>query len=554
MKISKYILIIVALTSTISLFGSCHGEYFSITELLNHDPKDHHIFTCEILKTYIRGISYESIAVVKKRYRGNPKDTIYIHTGGGTTAGGQKLYPKSQWLIFSTTQDSLHYGATVCDFLSTKIKKGNSTECGRDVSPLGKIYIEVLEEYEIIRNSKYSGSKEIKGGNKLVAKGNFESGISDGNWIHYSRRDEFEEEIKRSEISYKDGMLHGKYNIYYEDDEQNIIIERRVYQFDLPEMIKYDRYQKKYEYESDRERIVTSTYFDSSGIKLKEYSWRVLDYNSEQYDGIGYQHGHYLNKLARDSSKYSPLAEGYYFRGARVGEWNFFDKKGELVDTQVYPEMPEEEQQFLIYDEEGNIKVIGRYIEGKRIGIWKYFYDSKLEREEAYNSNGERISKTRIYSSGGIEFTPYLNNLKHGQKIIFNGDNTIRSIENYENGRLNGKSIFFNEDGLIRKESRYVNSREFTVNKNGESSYVGNGFLNGYVVQYNYKTKEKSAEGEYWNGYKIGIWIEYEKGGGYKKEYYPTEEEDLMNQCGHAMPKLTEQYDEDGNLVNSWEY
>lgn len=553
MKISEYILIIIALTNSINLFGSCHGEYFSITELLNHDPKNHHIFTCEILQTYIRGISYESIAVVKKRYIGRPNDTIYIHTGGGTTAGGQKLYPKSEWLIFSTTKDSLHYGATVCDFLSTKINKGNSSKCERSINPLGKIYIEVLEEYEAIRNSKYSGSKEIKGGSKLIARGNFKSGIPDGNWIHYSRQDEFEKEIKRSEISYKNGMLHGKYNIYYEDNEQNIIIEKRVYQFNLPEIIEYDRYQKKYEYKNDRERIVTLTYFDSSGIKLKEYSWEVLDYNSKKYDGIGYQHGYYFNKLARDSSKYSPLAEGNYFRGARIGEWKFFDKKGVLVNTKTYPEIPEEEQRLLLYDEEGNIKVSGQYIDGKRIGIWKYFYDAKLNSEEAYNSNGERISKTHIYSSGGIEFTSYLNNLMHGQKIIFNEDNTIRSIENYENGKLNGMSIFFNEDGSIRKESRYVNSREFTVDKNGKSSYVDNGFLNGHFVQYNYRTKEKSAEGKYWNGYKIGVWTEYEKGGGYKKKYYPTEKRDLMNQCGHSMAKLTEQYDKDENLINSWE-
>ncbi len=545
---------IIALTNSINLLGSCHGENFSITELLNHDPKNYHIFTCEILETYVRGGSYESVAVIKKRFRGNPNDTIFIITGGGTTAGGQKLYPKSEWLIFSTTNDSLHYWATVCDFLSTKIEAGNNSECDKNASPLGNIYIEVLEEYEAIRDNKNSGNKEFRSNGRLVAKGNFMSGIPDGNWIHYSRYNEFEKEVKKSEISYKNGMLHGKYNIYHEDDDQNIIIEKRLYEFDLPITIESSGlYQKKYEYKDDREKIATSIHSDSSGIKLQQ-SWVVFGYKSKKYDGIGYQHGYYFNKLARDSSSYSPLAEGNYFRGARVGEWRFFNKQGELISAKIYPEIPENEQQFLIYDEQGKIRISGFFVDDKRIGIWKYFYNSKLEYEEAYNSNGERISRTHHYISGGIEFTPYLNNQKHGQKIIFNEDYRLRSIENYENGSLNGTSIFFNDDGTIRKESIFINSREFTVKESEESGYYENGFLNGHFVHYNYRTRKKSSEGDYWNGYRIGIWIEYGQDGAYKKIYYPTDKEELMNQCGHGMAELTEQYDKDGNLINSWKF
>lgn len=555
MKIGKIILMIIALTNSINLLGSCHGEYFSITELLNHDPKSHHIFTCEILETYVRGHSYESIAIVKRRYKGNPNDTIFLNTGGGTTAGGEKLYPKSEWLIFSTTNDNLHYGATVCDYLSAKLKKGNLGECNRRINSLGKIYIEVLEEYETIQKQKYTGIKEIRGNGKLIAKGGFKSGIPNGDWTHYSRWDEFEEKIIRSEISYMDGLLHGKYNIYHEDDDQNILIEKRVYEFDLPLIIEsYGQYHKKYEYKSDRERIVTSTQFDSSGIKLKKYSWVSLDYQNEKYEGIEYQHGYYLNKLARDSSSYSPLAEGSYFRGARVGEWSFFNKRGELVDTKTYPEVPKNEQQFLIYDDQGKIRVSGLFIANKRIGTWKYFYEGRLEFEETYNSNGQRISKTHHYSGGGIGFTPYMNNQKHGQKIVFNKDSTIRSIENYERGRLKGTSIFFNDNGAIEKESNFFQGREFTVRKNKNSSYVSNGFLNGHFIQYHYKTKKKMYEGDYWNGYRTGIWIEYGQNGSYTKMYYPTDKEELVNQCGHASPKLTEQFDKDGNLINSWKF
>ena len=271
MKICKSILIILALSNSINLFGSCDGPFYSITELLNHDPKHHHIFTCEILETYVRGHSFESIAVVKRRFRGSPNDTIYINTGGGTTAGGKKLFPKSKWLIFSTTRESFHYGATVCDFLSSKIESGNNNICERDLSPRGKMFLEVLEEYEIIKKEQYSGRKEIKVNGELFAKGSFKSGLPDGNWVHFKSGYDLEEEIIKSEISYKNGMLDGEYLLYDIYFQQNKIIGKTIYKSDLPILAERSgKSQKKYEYRSDRERIYISTRFDTLGNILKQ--------------------------------------------------------------------------------------------------------------------------------------------------------------------------------------------------------------------------------------------------------------------------------------------
>ena len=555
MKIKKHIFTLMLCAGLVNLFGSCPGEYLSITELLNHDPKNHHIFICEVLTTFVRAGNYESIAVVKTRFRGNSKDTIFLNTGGGTTAGGQKLYPNSEWLIFSTTDDELHYRATVCDHLSVKLKAGNQSECERDISGLGKIYLEVLEEYESISKKEYSGYKEIVVDERMIAKGHFKYGLPTGDWIHYSRRNEFGERVKRSEICYKDGMLHGKCNIYEENEDQNKIIEKRIYEFDWLILINRNNlYEKRYEYKNDKERIITSTFFNSSGSKLKQFSRVSLDYKNERYDEISFRNGYYYNKLSRDSSEDSPIAEGNYYRGTRVGEWRFFNKQGELISSKVYPQISGKEGRFLVYDEQGRITVSGIYIDGKRIGKWKYFNGGYLEYEEAYDTFGQRISKTRYFTSGGMAFTPYLENKKHGLKTIFKKDNTIKGIENYERGRLNGISIFFDDGGTIVEESKFIDGREFTVRNNDNSSYVSNSFLNGHFVMYHSKTKKKMYEGDYWNGYRTGIWIEYDDNGSYTKMYYPTDKEMLVNQCGHATPGLTEQFDREGNLINSWKF
>ena len=97
----KFILILLLLAFQNILLGCCFGERFSITEILNNDQRNYHIFTCKIVATYIQGSDgYVSIAVVQKRYVGSPKDTIFINTGGFTTAGGDKLFPKEDWCHF----------------------------------------------------------------------------------------------------------------------------------------------------------------------------------------------------------------------------------------------------------------------------------------------------------------------------------------------------------------------------------------------------------------------------------------------------------------------
>jgi len=169
MNLFKYLLLFLIIVNPKILSGCCFGEYFSITELLNHDPNNHHIFTCEIIETYRKGFSYESIAVVQRKFKGTPNDTIYINSGGGTTAGGQKLMPKSIWLIFSTTKDNMHYGATVCDGLSVEISRTEDNSCLRNISPYTEIFLDVLESYESINKIKFSGYKEIIGGGNIIA-------------------------------------------------------------------------------------------------------------------------------------------------------------------------------------------------------------------------------------------------------------------------------------------------------------------------------------------------------------------------------------------------
>jgi antitoxin component YwqK of YwqJK toxin-antitoxin module len=554
MHIYKYILILLISIYPIILPACCFGEYYTITELLNFDPNNTHIFTCKILKTFKREGSYESIAVIQKIYAGSPKDTVYINSGGNTTAGGGKLMPNTEWLIFSTTEDNINYGATVCDQLSHQIKIGHNQECPGWGIELGEMYIEVLETYKSIRRKKFTGHKLIYGKGGLIAEGNFIKGVPDGRWIHYRRDDYFKSKLKKSEITYSHGKLDGEYLIYSEDGDKNNLQIKRIYKLNLPiyEKIRSDQ-ETNYDYINESERKQTYTRKDSLGKILQTYCTIKINYQREYHEALWYYDGYYMNKINRDSSSYS-LGEGYYSKGARIGEWKFYNKKGELVRTQNYPKKIEEKQQFIIYQNDGRIKISGSMSNYKRYGLWYYFYEDKLEYQESYDINGERLFQIRNSSLGSMVYTPYKKNKVHGQKIKYNDIGRITSIENYENGILNGKSTFYNEDGTISREINYINSREFSASRGKDRTYYHDGFMSGYYIGLSYGTNKKMYEGELWNGYNIGVWIYYEDNGSFYKIHHSSDTTKLMNDCSGEIIIKKEWYDKDGKLTQTYNH
>ena len=91
------------------------------------------------------------------------------------------------------------------------------------------------------------------------------------------------------------------------------------------------------------------------------------------------------------------------------------------------------------YDYQGKIKFEGEYLNGKRNGKGKEFWDGELYFEGEY-LNGERSGK-------GKEYDHYNN-----RKLRFEGE--------YLNGERNGKGKEYNKDGELIFEGEYVNGEK----------------------------------------------------------------------------------------------
>lgn len=169
----------------------------------------------------------------------------------------------------------------------------------------------------------------------------------------------------------------------------------------------------------------------------------------------------------------------------------------------------------------GNIRSTGNYnSNGERQGRWQfYFFDNTLKAVENYN-NGLLEGETLFYYENGnlSARANYKNDLQEGTRTSFYLPGSRRTIENYKSGKLHGeKRIFYlngslhfienyNEDSLHGVYESYYQDGQIEYRAQYE-----NGKLTGVIKGW-HNNGRLSYEGQYQTGEQDGEW----------KRYYPN--------------------------------
>ena len=534
------------------LAASCFGDKFNLTQILLNNKDKHSIFICEILKTYVGSGGYTSIAVVKNVFRGNPMDTVRIVTGGHTTAGGTKLKPETNWLIISETQDNHHFTATICHNLSQPMTE-NDLGCGYKQKIYGEDIVRVITQLDKLREIKFSGSKKVYLQNMLVAEGNYIVGNADGLWKHYNYRIDSTKQNLEIEIEYMKGIPNGK-TIRYVLEYFPLTIESITNTKNgklISKNVHNDRFYT-YTYNSQNARQTNFLRLNEVGDTISHYQEiGFINPAIEDYY-LHYKDGNYLNLI--DSSSYNCLCSGKYYKGAKVGTWKYYDKNGNIVKTKSYRLKDTLNDDVKMYEENGSIKVTGKINKDKPVGKWKYYYDSKLEYEVFYNHNSEIVSHIRYYNGGGKKITPYKTGKPQGTEHKYYDSGELMELTNYNAGIKNGLHYKFDTEGNLLYQSDFNNGIETTIYRTDGKANILKGFRTGYNIQLNYKTGEKSHEGNLWMGYRTGKYISYKKNGDYTVSYYETNKEDLVSKCDSEYPIKVLYYNINNELIRERNY
>jgi len=550
MKKLAFIIILVMLSKT--AMASCFGERFNLTHTLLNNNDNHSIFVCQITTTYFGLGGFTSLAVVTDVYRGTPMDTVRIVTGAYTTEGGTKLKPGTNWLIISESQDDYHYTATICYNLSSPMTE-NDVGCGYKQRVYGDDIVRLIKQVDELRTSRYTGSKKLFLKESLIAEGKYLDGNTHGSWKHYSHRIEVTKQNLELDIEYVDGIPDGK-TTRYVLDHLPLTIES-VTKTKNGKLISKNIYNYKfynYKYIDQNKRITNFYRINENGdtiIKYREVG--LINSNLEDFY-LHYKDGEYINLI--DSSSYNCLCSGRYYKGAKIGEWKYYDKNGNIVKRKKYEFVDTLNTEIKMFEEDGSIKVIGTTNEHKPIGKWKYFFDKKLEYEVYYNSKSEIITKIGHYPNGGKKVTPYMNAKPQGTEHTYFKSDELTELTNYDKGIKHGLHYKFDEDGNFIYHSNFVNGIETTISRTDGKANIVNGFRTGYNIQLNFKTGKKLHEGNIWMGYRTGEYISYKKNGDYTILYYETDKNLLVSNCNSDFPTKVSYYNKDNELIKERSY
>ncbi len=135
--------------------------------------------------------------------------------------------------------------------------------------------------------------------------------------------------------------------------------------------------------------------------------------------------------------------------GKRDGEWNFYDKNGDITNVIVYDfgkeissNIPQKMNELIEYHPNGRIKIKGNTLDGEKDGIFTY-----------YNPKG-KIIKSVLFSNGTLikddDFSAanQIKKLKEGEHIAYHKNGRIKETGKYLNGKKQGEWRKYDKKGI----------------------------------------------------------------------------------------------------------
>lgn len=178
-----------------------------------------------------------------------------------------------------------------------------------------------------------------------------------------------------------------------------------------------------------------------------------------QFDESGKRHGKWRGYYPESKRlRY----EGEFKNGKEIGTFKYYDdtKAQSVIATREFKEF--EDACFTVFYS-GKFKVSeGMVVNKKYHGEWRYFHKEStvlMTLENYVDGNLEGVRKV-YYKDGSLaEETYYKKGLKDGPCKLFNQAGKLIEDSNYLKGELHGAASFFDSNGLIASKGSYKNGK-----------------------------------------------------------------------------------------------
>lgn len=433
------------------------------------------------------------------------------------------------------------------------------------------------ETYEISRDLKNGNYKAYYPNGTLEYDLNYKDGELEGKYISYHLNGQKAEEFEikegkvvgkrtsyypngqlESEYSYKEGLYEGPYTIYFADGKtketgsykagksigelteyypNGQISNSRVLDENGKQngnSIFYDVDGKKFhEIQFSKGNLTKVIYFDKAGTatELVSKKGKKVDYIINYPDG-------------------TMKIKGQYVESERDGNWNYFDRYGNLELTEYYKNGVLEDT-VKRYFSNGQLKSVCGFSNGERNGIYLEYNIFGTLTEEGFYKNGNYDREWySYYDDGSMEYENYfVEGTKNGIQKSYGVNGKLVSWEQYDMGRviahvfLDTNEQVINEYGeyngvveLYNPTKSYINYRAEYKNGNADGDIKWYAPDNVIETSGHFTNSERSGEWKwYYEGGKLSQEVTYVNGErqGAQKSYYEngklSHEENFIN-------------------------
>jgi antitoxin component YwqK of YwqJK toxin-antitoxin module/tetratricopeptide (TPR) repeat protein len=391
-----------------------------------------------------------------------------------------------------------------------------------------------------LKDDKWDGLlKEYHTNGNLSAEIYFKDDKKDGTSTIYYRNGKIAEKanykldkkVDEFESFYNNGQLASKGR--YKNDNQVGKWVAYYYDGKLKEEAEYDENGKKnsitktfdrdgkihHEMEYKNGELLSYKFFNKDGkiIAQEKKSGKKINYKFYDPRGILITEGQLVNDEKTGQWIYYndngvKETEHNYDKGKINGKSKSFFPNGEveLIENYVDDEL---DGLVMIYYPNGELKTEGYFAKGKRTGMWYYYYQDGTLSDKEYYVEDEVVGWSEDYTVKGVLFTRSFNFDGDIRKTVYFdiAGNPIDTIHYYHGEVIvpnpNGKDILSKQN--FKNDVRHGQSQSFYLGT--RLSFSGeyfNGRRNGLFVEY-HPNGQKSVESTYTHGQLNGLYSEY---------------------------------------------
>ena len=182
--------------------------------------------------------------------------------------------------------------------------------------------------------------------------------------------------------------------------------------------------------------------------------------------------------------------------GNRTGEWN-------------------------IYYENGQLKLVGKHLDGKLVGEWKSYYDNGQLNSILKFVDGKAVGESKYYHENGDlkGIGNYQNGEQVGEWKYYHENGDLQGIGNYQNGEQVGKLTYHYKNGQLNSIFNYNQGMDTveirSYHENGQLFGIGKYVDNKKTAQWKYyhENGQLQSVGTYLNDEFDGEWKNYHENG-----------------------------------------